>query len=229
LKLLTATGIAGVAFLLMAASVFAAYTLFGDAEIVSPGADDSPNAVQADGMSVGSGISFTVPANMTFADLEELSTDYRFVSGDCMAGSPRFQVRVQSPDTTTTGNIMVYIGPPPNYDNCPTPDDVNTGDLLESGMTIDTTQIGGTFYHDYDDAVDDFGDYVVLRVSLVVDPTYGQVLSFDNIVVGDDEYDFDQPIDDDQCKKGGWEDLTREDGTEFKNQGDCIQYVNTGR
>lgn len=31
------------------------------------------------------------------------------------------------------------------------------------------------------------------------------------------------------CKKGGWEDLFRSDGTTFKNQGDCVQYVNTGK
>ena len=33
----------------------------------------------------------------------------------------------------------------------------------------------------------------------------------------------------DECKKGGWQDLTRADGSSFKNQGDCIQYVNTGK
>ena len=33
----------------------------------------------------------------------------------------------------------------------------------------------------------------------------------------------------DQCKKGGWETLVRRDSTSFKNQGDCIQYVNTGK
>ena len=33
----------------------------------------------------------------------------------------------------------------------------------------------------------------------------------------------------DECKKGGWADLTRANGTHFKNQGDCIQYVNTGK
>ena len=32
-----------------------------------------------------------------------------------------------------------------------------------------------------------------------------------------------------QCKDGGWESVTRDDGTGFKNQGDCIQYVNTGK
>jgi hypothetical protein len=31
------------------------------------------------------------------------------------------------------------------------------------------------------------------------------------------------------CKNDGWQQLTRADGTTFKNQGDCIQYVNTGK
>ena len=31
------------------------------------------------------------------------------------------------------------------------------------------------------------------------------------------------------CKGGGWEGMFRTDGTTFKNQGDCIQYVNTGK
>ena len=37
------------------------------------------------------------------------------------------------------------------------------------------------------------------------------------------------PTSKDQCKKGGWQLLSRLDGTPFKNQGDCIQYVNTGK
>lgn len=31
------------------------------------------------------------------------------------------------------------------------------------------------------------------------------------------------------CKKDGWMTLERTDGSAFKNQGDCIQYVNTGK
>lgn len=31
------------------------------------------------------------------------------------------------------------------------------------------------------------------------------------------------------CKDGGWEYETRADGSDFKNQGDCMQYVNTGK
>ncbi|HEY2812312.1 MAG TPA: hypothetical protein VGJ03_02490 [Acidimicrobiales bacterium] len=33
----------------------------------------------------------------------------------------------------------------------------------------------------------------------------------------------------DQCKNDGWQTRTRANGTTFKNQGDCIQYVNTGK
>jgi hypothetical protein len=33
----------------------------------------------------------------------------------------------------------------------------------------------------------------------------------------------------DDCKNGGWKDMTRGDDSSFKNQGDCIQYVNTGK
>jgi hypothetical protein len=33
----------------------------------------------------------------------------------------------------------------------------------------------------------------------------------------------------DDCKDGGWQAARRGDGSAFKNQGDCIQYVNTGR
>lgn len=37
------------------------------------------------------------------------------------------------------------------------------------------------------------------------------------------------PTNKDQCKNGGWQTRTRPDGSSFRNQGDCIQYVNTGR
>ena len=33
----------------------------------------------------------------------------------------------------------------------------------------------------------------------------------------------------DQCKSGGFNSVKRNDGSSFNNQGDCIQYVNTGK
>jgi hypothetical protein len=32
-----------------------------------------------------------------------------------------------------------------------------------------------------------------------------------------------------ECKNAGWTNITRTDGSAFKNQGDCIQFVNTGK
>jgi hypothetical protein len=47
------------------------------------------------------------------------------------------------------------------------------------------------------------------------------------------EFDVDgcvaTPESKDDCKHGGWAELARADGSPFKNQGDCIQYVNTGK
>ena len=40
---------------------------------------------------------------------------------------------------------------------------------------------------------------------------------------------YEVATDKDACKNGGWENLRRADGSSFKNQGDCIQYVNTGK
>jgi N-acetylneuraminic acid mutarotase len=37
------------------------------------------------------------------------------------------------------------------------------------------------------------------------------------------------PTSADQCKKNGWMTLYQANGSSFKNQGDCIQYVNTGK
>jgi hypothetical protein len=37
------------------------------------------------------------------------------------------------------------------------------------------------------------------------------------------------PTDKDQCKNGGWKSLIAATGQPFKNQGDCVSYVNTGK
>jgi len=37
------------------------------------------------------------------------------------------------------------------------------------------------------------------------------------------------PANADACKNGGWQSLSRPDGSSFKNQGDCVSYSNNGR
>lgn len=55
--------------------------------------------------------------------------------------------------------------------------------------------------------------------------TLGKGFLFDNLSLGT----ANAAVAKDGCKKGGWQSLTRADGSPFKNQGDCIQYTNTGK
>lgn len=213
------------------------YSLFGDAQHVSPG-NASARAVQlrSDASPGFGGIDFDVAAGTTFAELDSLSTDYWFEADDsCAGGSPRFQVNVEDPDSDDEGNIFVYIGPPPGYTGCPPSVWLNTGDLLEGINPIDTSQLdGGTFYDPYATALTKYGDYVVTGVQLVVDAGWAfadgeQTARVDNTDIAGHVYTYDEPQSKDDCKKNGWRNLSRDDGSRFKNQGDCIQYVNTGK
>jgi hypothetical protein len=45
-------------------------------------------------------------------------------------------------------------------------------------------------------------------------------------------YDFEPyeiATDKDQCKDGGWKTVFRADQSSFKNQGDCVSYVSSGK
>jgi 2',3'-cyclic-nucleotide 2'-phosphodiesterase (5'-nucleotidase family) len=50
-----------------------------------------------------------------------------------------------------------------------------------------------------------------------------------NLAFRDDTVLPASPVNKRQCKKGGWQMLIRTDGTGFRNQGQCIRFVNTGR
>ena len=50
-----------------------------------------------------------------------------------------------------------------------------------------------------------------------------------NTTVYNFEPNLPTPANKSDCKDGGWQNLYRADGSAFKNQGDCIQYVNTGK
>lgn len=57
----------------------------------------------------------------------------------------------------------------------------------------------------------------------------------DAFTINGTTYDFEltppivTPPSKDACKEGGWQNFQRADGSTFKNQGDCIEYVNTGK
>jgi hypothetical protein len=122
-----------------------------------------------------------------------------------------------------------------------------------TGSTGQLTLIGGTA------GVADFNltDSILATPGAVYDPSTGQISNTvvnGSIMVGSNspktvtsftyanDSDFGDgytvffglvqplgPTNKDQCKNEGWQSLVRNDGTPFKNQGDCIQYVNTGK
>jgi len=214
--------------LLIAGSSFAAgdYQLFGNATTTSGNA--SPTAVQLSSTAdTYSGVSFTTNSGLTFADLTTLSASYFFTQGTCGGGSPRFQINVLDPSTNTVKNIFVYFGSYPNYNDCQTNTWVNTGDLLENGLYVDTSQLtGGAFYDTYENALNAFGGYSVTGIQLVDDSGWlaSNSVAVDNIVIGSTTYTFESA---DTCKKSGWMTYTGAPGP-FKNQGQCVSYYARG-
>ncbi|HEY8825276.1 MAG TPA: hypothetical protein VIP07_10350 [Candidatus Limnocylindria bacterium] len=204
------------------ASAASGYSLFGDATLVHPG-NASNTAVQLS--SVGAtygGVDFDTPSGMILSELQNLSTDYKFTSGSCSLGSPRFQINVDG------HNIFVYIGPPPNYTGCTEGVWLNTGDLLEAALFVDTSQLpGGTFYDTWAGALVKYGSHAVTGIQLVAD-SGTQIVLVDNVMINSTTYTFEPAPTKDSCKKGGWESFTSSPGP-FKNQGDCVSFFANGK
>jgi|SRR5579871_4903797 len=218
--------VAAASFLVTPAMAAGGYSLFDGATYVSPG-HNSNRAVQLTSNSSvpDSGINYSVPSGMTFADIKTLSTDYMFTAGSCGGGSPRFQINVLGK------NAFVYIGPPPNYTNCPQNVWVNTGNLATPTSFIDTSQLpGGTFYDTFASADAKYGSAVVTGIQLVADsgwafPATGQVVQIDNTMINNTLYTYEQTSAED-CKDGGYKNFSTAPGP-FKNQGQCVSYFNS--
>ncbi len=211
------------------------YTLYGDAVLVHPGhASDTAVQLRSDADPGFGGIDFETAAGMTLNQLQNLSTDYMFTAGSCSGGSPRFQINVNT--SGGVKNIFVYIGPPPNYTGCAANVWLNTGDLLESALFVDTSQLpGGTFYDTWASALVKYGTQAVMGIQLVADGGWAvtggtQTVQVDNVMINATTYTFESevvPSDKEKCKKGGWRDFTSSPGP-FRNQGDCVSYFATG-
>lgn len=228
----TILGAALVLALLCTAVALAAagYTLFGDAQLVSPGFN-SPTAAQirsASAVPPGyGGVDFAVPSGLTVADLDNLSTDYMFTAGSCGGGAPRFQINVTTPSNGTK-NIQVYIGPPPNYVGCPLNVWSNTSNLVAPANLVDASQIlPGGQYTPWATVQTLFGSYPITGIQVVTDASWlfdPQTVVVDNVQINNATITFENA---DSCKKGGWEQFTSAPGP-FKNQGQCVSYFAKG-
>ncbi|MCZ7588467.1 MAG: hypothetical protein M5U27_06320 [Gaiella sp.] len=116
-----------------------------------------------------SGASFTDTGVTTFSSITTLSTELDVTDDDCAGGSPRFQIRVQTPSGEK--NVFVYLGPAPSFTGCSQNVWLASGNLIGStDGRFDTSQVqAGTQVSTYAHALALVGPYQVTGISLVVD------------------------------------------------------------
>jgi len=127
------------------------------------------NTGDADATNDSSGASFTATGVTTFSSITTLSTELNVTDDDCAGGSPRFQVRVQTPSGEK--NVFVYLGPTPSFTGCSQNVWIASGNLIGSpDGRYDTSQVqAGTQVSTYAQALALVGAYQVTGISLVVD------------------------------------------------------------
>ena len=127
------------------------------------------NTADAGATNDASGATFSGTGVTTFASITTLSAEFNVTDDDCKAGSPRFQVRVQTP--TGEKNVFVYLGPTPSFTGCSPNVWTASGNLIGSADgRFDTSQVqAGTQVSTYAQALALVGSYQVTGISLVVD------------------------------------------------------------
>jgi hypothetical protein len=131
------------------------------------------NTGDASSTNDASGATFTDTGVTTFSSITHLSAEFNVTDDDCLAGSPRFQIRVQTPSSGEK-NVFVYLDPAPTISGgCAVNTWLSTGNLIGSTTNgqYDTAQIqpGGNQVSTYAQALALVGTYPVTGISLVVD------------------------------------------------------------
>lgn len=112
---------------------------------------------------------FGVPANKTFAEIESISTDFDFTTGDCGAGTPRFCVRFEGRDDCACAQIQT--------DLCDEPSELegNSGNLIGNNTSGTWFRIcaDGPNINTYEDALEEYGDEVIRSIFVVADVSNG--------------------------------------------------------
>ena len=160
---------------LLAAAVFvpaaiaATATTFGGATTSGGILHLVSNTGDAGSTNDASGATFGGTGVTTFSSITTLSTEFNVTDDDCAGGSPRFQVRVQTPSGEK--NVFVYLGPTPSFTGCSQNVWIASGNLIGStDGRYDTSQVqAGTQVSTYAQALALVGSYQVTGISLVVD------------------------------------------------------------
>jgi hypothetical protein len=168
-KLISMAVVAACAAVIAPAALAASATPFGGATVSGGILTLVSNTGDAGSTNDASGASFADTGVTTFSSISTLSTEFDVTDDDCKGGSPRFQVRVQTPSGEK--NVFVYLGPSPSFTGCSTNVWIASGNLI--GATdgrYDTSQVqAGTQISTYAQALALVGSYQVTGISLVVD------------------------------------------------------------
>jgi hypothetical protein len=146
-------------------------------------------------------------------DVTQLSFNY---TGTPTAGSPRISLPIDVTGDGTT-DFYAFIGAFYCNDGAGLVDAIN-----DSTCTI---FVGSESFANWDAMVAAHPTWHVGEIPFVVADDPG-MWTVSNVHLGERVNDRTAK---DDCKKGGWMELERADGSSFKNQGDCIQYMNTGK
>ena len=141
---------------------------------------DLTNSTTADD---ASSLSYNLPANTTFADLTQLSTQFDPIAGGCGGGSPRFTLHLASGK-----NVFVYLGPSPNFTGCALNTWQSSGNLIGNNDTgrYDTSQVqSGTQSNTYSGALSLVGSQVVTSIDLTVDSGWFFIPKLQSVLVRD--------------------------------------------
>jgi hypothetical protein len=167
LMLTTVVALAAAAF--AAPALAGAATPFGGATVEDGVLVLVSNTGDAGTTNDASGAEFGDNGVTTFASLTTLATEFDVTDDDCKAGSPRFQVGVQT--AAGAKNVFVYLGPAPSFTGCAQNTWLATGNLIGStDVRFDTSQVqAGTQQSTYAQALALVGTLPVTSISLVVD------------------------------------------------------------
>jgi len=195
--------------------------------------------------------------NVPLADVTELSYYTRQVSASFAGGDPSYQLPVCLGGLTTptptnpTGCIgfTTFVYEPYENPGLGTPGgsvipnawqqwDVDAGQFwssrtFSSGTCAVIAGAGGPPFYSLAALKTACPNAVVVGFGVNIgtfNPSYNVYTDLFNF--NGTTYDFEPYVvvsNKDQCKNGGFNQFTRADGSSFKNQGDCIQYVNTGK
>ena len=168
-KLISMAVVFACAAVVVPAALAATATPFGGATVSGGILTLVSNTGDAGSTNDASGATFAETGVTTFSSISTLSTEFDVTDDDCKGGSPRFQVRVQTPSGEK--NVFVYLGPSPSFTGCSTNVWIASGNLIGAvDGRYDTSHVqAGTQVSTYAQANALVGSYQVTGISLVVD------------------------------------------------------------